>query len=80
MDKEKLRKFWSDPEVWELFDYPSPESWEGRDPAEYYAYRMDFSYELQLCHSLGIDSDNFLSNFQMDRIDDEGEVTRDATE
>ena len=80
MAVNKLKKFWSDPEVWESFCYIPPEAWEGRDPAEYYAYRMDFSYELQLCHSLGIDSNNFLTKFQMDRIDDEGEVTHDATE
>ena len=79
MDMENLRKFWSHSDVSESFYYDPPEAWEGRDPADYHVYVMEYSYEFQLCHSLGIDGSNFLSKCMMDELD-EGEVIRDATE
>ena len=79
MDNEKLKIFWSDPDVSESFYYLPPEAWKGDDPADYHAYFMEYSYEFQLCQSLGINADNFLSKFKMDQLDDD-EVTSDVTE
>ena len=80
MEYTNLKIFWADPNVAEEFYLLPSEAWEGRDPADYYNYRMDFSYELQLCHCLAIEADNFLPKVLMDKLDDEREVTHDATE
>ena len=79
-DKEKLKVFWSVPSLSESFYYLPPEAWKGDDPADYYAYVMRYRHEFRICHWLGINADNFLPYFKMDELDDDEEVTSDATE
>ena len=77
--EERLKKFWSNRGVSKEFYLLPDEAWEGRDPADYHDYLMRFDYELKLCHSLGIDAENFRPKCMMDELD-EREVTSDATE
>ena len=80
MAEHKLKIFWSDPDVSESFYYDPPGAWQGRDPADYHAYVMEYSHEFRLCRSLGIDADNFLPKYRFKELDDKEEVTSDVTE